>query len=141
MCGWDSISSTTVANSVLAGDRTGPRILELAKIYHDDCGTPITRQRSWPHAQNDGKRLAHTRFAAAMDGSSLSPDQVTLDWSDDAGHTFGTAMPQTVGASTYGQYQWRRLGYARDRVYRLTWQGSGECALNGAWVDILEQGT
>jgi hypothetical protein len=129
-------------NNILAGDRSGPRIFIVSQNYYDDAGVPIIRQRSWPHAQKDGNRLAHTRFVASMDGSALTaPDQVTLDWSDDGGHSFGTALPQSIGNSTYGQYQWRRLGYARDRVYRLTWTRGGEAALNGAWIDIVEQAT
>lgn len=129
-------------SSVLAGDRTGPRILELSRDFYDDNGIPITRQRAWPHAQKDGKRLTHMRFAAAFDGSALTPpDSVTLDWSDDAGHTFGTGLQQTIGNATNGQYQWRRLGSARDRVYRLTWSKGGDAALNGAWLDIMPQGT
>jgi len=142
MAGWGSIGFPGGVNSILAGDRTGPRLLELSRDHYDDCGTPIIRQRSWPHVLNDGKRVAHTRFAAAFDGSALaSPSRVTLDWSDDAGHTFGTPLPQTFRDGTYGQYQWQRLGYARDRVYRLTWSEGGECALNGAWIDVLQQGS
>jgi hypothetical protein len=141
MCGWGT-AGFIGANTIIAGDRTAPRILELSRYQFSDCGTPITRQRSWPHVQQDGKRLAHTRFAAAFDGSGLdAPDQITLDWSDDAGHTYGTGLPQTVNNSTYGQYQWRRLGYARDRVYRLTWSKGGPAALNGAWVDVVGHGT
>lgn len=141
MTGWGSIYGVNSINRILAGDRTGPRILELNKEYYDDCGTPIIRQRAWPHAQKDGRRLVHSRFAAAFDGSALAPDTVTLDWSDDYGHTFGTPVPQTINNRPNGQYQWRRLGSARDRVYRLTWSGRGEAALNGAWLDIVQQAT
>lgn len=142
MAGLGTISDAATGNSVLAGDRTGPRILELSRDAYDDAGIPIIRQRSWPHVQKDGRRVAHTRFAAAFDGSALTPpDQVTLDWSDNAGHTYGTGVAQTVNNAVNGQYQWRRLGYARDRVYRLTWSKGGDAALNGAWIDILPQGT
>ena len=142
MAGWGAIASSGSPNSILAGDRTGPRILELSRFVYDDCGTPIIRQRAWPHAQAEGKRLIHSRFAASMDGSMLpAPDHVTLDFSDDAGHSYGAPLTQTVNNSTYGQYQWRRLGYARDRVYRLTWSQNGDSTLNGAWVDIIQQGT
>jgi hypothetical protein len=50
-------------------------------------------------------------------------------------------VAQTINNQNDGQYQWRRLGYARDRVYRLTWSGQGECALNGAYIDIIPHGT
>ena len=34
------------------------------------------------------------------------------------------------------QMQWRRLGLARDRVFRVTWSEAAFTAINGAWVDI-----
>lgn len=138
MAGWGNTSVTGNPNVIVAGDRTGPRILAISRQnYTDGANVPITRQRAWPHIQaEDGQRVYHSRFAASMSGYQMSPDSVTLDWSDDAGATYGTPVPQTTGGQSNGQYQWRRMGYARDRVYRLTWTGQGECALNGAYVDL-----
>lgn len=142
MAGWGAISPSLHPNSILAGDRTGPRILELSRMTYTDLGDPIIRQRSWPHVQSDGKRLTHSRFAAAFDSGLQNPDEVTLDWSDDGGHNFGAPVTQTViGGSAGAQYQWRRLGSTRDRVYRLTWSRPGAATLNGAWVDIVGQAT
>jgi hypothetical protein len=135
--GWGSVQYVGDPNLVLAGDRTAPRLLQITPDAYTDLGTPIVRQRSWMHVQNDGKRAAHTRFSAAMVGTQLSTDTVDLDWSDDGGQTYGTPVAQTVENQSNGQYQWRRLGYARDRVYRLQWSGQGECALNGAWIDLI----
>jgi hypothetical protein len=127
------------SNTVLVGDRLSPRLFQLrADVYTDD-GAPIVRQRSWMHVQNDGKRAAHTRFSANMVGTALSPDTVNLSWSDDGGQSYGTPVPQTVNNQSNGQYQWRRLGYTRDRVYRMQWQGQGETALNGAWIDVIPE--
>lgn len=126
----------------VVGDRNNGKIYTLDAHTYTDAGTPITRQRSWSHLQgDDGQRVAHSRFSASFAGASLSPDTLALDWSDDAGQTYGQPVNQTIANATNGQYQWRRLGYARDRVYRLTWSGSGECALNGAYVDITPHGT
>ena len=123
-------------SAIYAGDRLTGTLYVLEKDAYTDNGAPITRQRSWAHVQQDGNRLYHSRFAANMTGAALSPDTVTLDWSDDAGQTYGAPVNQTVNNQTDGQYLWRRLGYARDRVYRLTWSGAGECALNGAYIDV-----
>lgn len=142
MAGWGAIPANTLGpNSILAGDRTGPRILMLSRNNFTDCGTPIMRQRSWPHVQQDGKRIAHTRFAAAMAAVDTGAHTVTLDWSDDAGQSFGAPVPQTASGGALAQFQWRRLGYARDRVYRMTWGGSADGALNGAWIDVEGMGT
>jgi hypothetical protein len=141
MGGWGAVATIGYPNAVLAGDRTAARLLMLSRLNYTDVGTPITRQRSWMHVQQDGQRIAHTRFSTSMAGASLSPDTVALDWSDDAGQSFGTPVNQTIGNAMNGQYQWRRLGYARDRVYRLTWSGAGECALQGAYIDVIPEGT
>jgi hypothetical protein len=97
------------------------------------------------HVENEGHRQVHSRFSLNMNGQNLSPDGVQLAWSDDGGFTFGNPVAQTVQSNpypaSYGQYQWRRLGYARDRVYQVSWTGGGETTLNGAWVDLIPQMT
>jgi hypothetical protein len=124
-------------NLVIAGDRTGPRLLEISREVTTDCGIPIQRVRSWPHVMNDQKRLVHSQFVAALQPGQLNPDAVTLRWSDDGGQTWGQPLVQTVGNATNGQYSWRRLGMARDRVYELSWSAQGETALNGAWIEAV----
>lgn len=140
--GWGTTSfSTAPGNATVAGSRLGPQIFNIQRNVYADAGVPIVRQRSWAHNQADGQRIHHARFAASMAGAQLLNDTINLDWSDDAGQTYGSPVPQTINNQTNGQYQWRRLGYARDRVYRLTWSGGGECALNGAYIDVIPQGT
>jgi len=131
-------------NVVLAGDRTAPRILYMDRHEYTDVGTPIQRIRSWPHILNDQKRVSHAQFAAALQPGQLSPDTVSLRWSDDGGQTFGNPVAQNVTNGwppTHGQYSWRRLGMCRDRVYELSWTSLGETALNGAFVDVVPAAT
>lgn len=68
---------------------------------------------------------------------------IHLRWSDDKGRTYGNAVEQSLGAT--GQYlmqpQWRRLGFARDRVFELYWSTNAPIALNGAFIDVVELGT
>jgi hypothetical protein len=65
-----------------------------------------------------------------------APDLIFLDWSDDRGHTYGNRVQQSLGG--LGEYlticQWQRLGYARDRVFRLTWSTPTPTALQGAFI-------
>lgn len=116
-------------------------VLDLANFT--DNGGPIVRQRSFPHLLNDGKRFAYDAFTLDMDcgqGIPTNPTykpQLTLSISDDRGNTFTNLPMQSMGAQ--GQYLtqmiWRRLGLARDRVFRVTWSEPVFTALQGAWLD------
>jgi hypothetical protein len=63
---------------------------------------------------------------------------VSLRWSDDRGHSYGSPVTQQMGA--VGQYrtslQWQRLAVARDRVFELSWSVPCRTALQGAWIDV-----
>ena len=140
-------------NKVVAGDAIAPKLYTLERDVYTDNGLPITRTRSWPHilpgaysqlgvkTESGQQRVSHHQFVAAMSGTNLSPDQISLRWSDDGGQTFGAPVVQTTNNASNGQYSWRRLGMARDRVYELSWTAPGETALNGAWVELEPAGT
>ena len=69
--------------------------------------------------------------------------QVSLRWSDNRGVSFGNAVQQTLGQS--GEYlttpSWNRLGFARDRVFELSWTANAATALNGAYIDVEKMET
>jgi hypothetical protein len=69
--------------------------------------------------------------------------QLTLRWSDDRGVTFGNGVHQSLGKG--GQYKaipsWNRLGFARDRVFELSWTAACASALNGAFIDVEKMET
>lgn len=141
---WGNVQGVeTTQDLVLGGDAATGQLWVIDEGTYTDNGVAIQRTRSWPHIVNDGKRVVHSRFSAALDPSGIVPDGVSLSWSDDGGQTFNPAVTQvaTPSSATYGQYQWRRLGYARDRVYKLQWTGAGNTALNGAWVDTVPSTT
>ena len=62
---------------------------------------------------------------------------VSLRWSDDRGHTYGSPVLQEAGAP--GQYltscQWQRLGYARDRVFEISYSSAVKRVLQGCWLE------
>lgn len=64
---------------------------------------------------------------------------VYLSTSLDKGKSFGSKMAQSVGGQ--GEYltapSWRRLGMARDMVFKLTWSFPAKTALNGAFLDFV----
>lgn len=63
---------------------------------------------------------------------------ISLRWSDDRGHSWGSPVTQDIGEA--GEYrtslQWQRLAYARDRVFELSWSVPMRTALQGAWIDV-----
>jgi hypothetical protein len=72
-------------------------------------------------------------------GAGIVEDNlINLEWSDDRGHSYGSPVSQNIGDR--GRYitslQWQRLGYARDRVFRISWSVPMPTALQGAFIDI-----
>lgn len=119
-----------------------------ANIYTDD-GQPITFLRSFPHIENDGKRLMHRQFIADMEVGT-APETVvdggpliSLRWSDTRGASWGNAIQASLGSA--GEYltsiQFQRLGLARDRIYEISWSAPYKTALNGAWLDMTSART
>jgi hypothetical protein len=127
-------------------------------VYTDTVnGTPgpITCIRGWPHVfsgefdltptgglkapvQSDGKRVQYSEFELDMDtGNAPSAQTVTLRWSFDRGHTFGTDVLQSAGSP--GQFAtyptWQPIGIGRDVVFEIQHTIPGQAALNGAWVN------
>ena len=129
---------------VLAGDWQNNNLYIVDPTVFTDAGAPIKRQRSFPHLINDGKRVFYRQFIA--DIAPGNPAETTpapavdlsLDWSDDRGNTFGSPVTQSIGdIGTYlRSLQYQRLGMARDRVFRLTWSVPADTALQGAWIEV-----
>lgn len=131
----------------ICGDWQNGNLYQIDPKNFTDNGQPISRIRSFPHSQEDNKRIFHHMIVADMDvgddpgtidGSTpFNPPVVSLRWSDTKGRSYGNALLQSLGSG--GQYltnmQWRRLGMARDRVYELSWSTPAITALNGAWLE------
>lgn len=115
---------------------------------YTDNGNPIQCIRSFPHISGgDGNRVLFRQFIADMEVGNGMPDgsapQVSLRWSDTRGMTWGQPVTNDLGA--IGEFstsvQWQRLGYARDRVFELSWTAPVRTALNGAWIDVTRART
>jgi hypothetical protein len=128
----------------LVGDWETGNVYALDPDAYTDNGNPILCLRSFPHISgSDGNRVLFRQFIADMEVGNGLPDdsagpEVRLRWSDDRGRSWGNAVTNSLGK--VGEYltsiQWQRLGYARDRVFELSWSAPVKTALNGAWVDV-----
>jgi uncharacterized membrane protein len=116
-----------VATHGISGDGTilVGRVLgeNLAWLYYRDPTPP--------------PRLALDNVIATIE-PDLEQNLVSLSASDDRGHSFGNPVSQSIG--DIGEYRtslsWRRLGMARDRVFRLEWSVGMPTALQGCWVEV-----
>ena len=126
-----------IDDEVVVGDWENGNIYALDLATATDNGAPIKRVRSFPHMVADGKRMMYRQFLADMQVAipAVGDTEVWLDWSDDRGVSFGNPVLQSLGLT--GEYrtsvQFQRLGMARDRVFRLTWNSNH--ALQGAFVE------
>ena len=126
--------------TVLVGDWEWSYVYVLDRDSYTDAGWAIKRVRSFPHLVNDGKRIFARAFIADLEtGTGPAVDDtnlVSLEISTDRGHSYGSPVTQTLGG--LGEYttsvQWRRLGMARDFVFRISWQAAAQVVLQGAWV-------
>lgn len=134
-------------NTTIVGDWQNGKLYSFDLNNYTDDGNPIIRLRSFPHLVSDGDRVSYTNFMADIEvGTELDPSvdpQITLRWSNDRGVSYGNGLMQSLGRS--GEYRvvpsWSRLGFARDRVFELSWSAACASALNGAWIQVEKMET
>jgi len=112
----------------IVGDPVTGKLYEMSSNFYDDDGIPIQCQRAFPHLINENQYAYHHRLEILAEMGALSPGDpiplIGLDWSDDHGHTWTTAaegrlMPMAASGNYTKRAAFRRLGKARDRVYRV----------------------
>jgi hypothetical protein len=111
----------------LIGDWQTGNIYQMGNAYSDDAGNPIISIRTSQHVyeKNDQNNMFIYRLWVDCEtgvgtNTTLNP-QAELSWSNDGGHTWSNGYQASLGAM--GKYKtrliWRRLGRARDRIWRL----------------------
>jgi hypothetical protein len=113
---------------VLVGDHTNGKIYQLSRNFYTDDGAPIRRVRRAPHITSDLQRqYFHELQIQFQPGVGLSTGQgedpqAMLRWSSDGGSTWSNEYWTSIGKQ--GRYLnraiWRRLGFARDRVFEVS---------------------
>ncbi len=101
---------------------------------------PIVCERTSPHQatpflerQYFGQFVLDAMFGVAPQG--VQP-LVELSYSDDGGYTYSNPSTQSLGrvGERFPRVVWRRLGQARDRVWKLRFSGDAPFAIVGASV-------
>jgi hypothetical protein len=132
----------------VVGDYSNGNLYALDLDTYTDNGSEIVRERTSPHVTKDKNRIFHTRFMVDMetgvgtDSGQGSDPQVMLQWSNDAGHSWSNEHWTSAGAigARRTRVNFRRLGYARDRVYRVRISDPVKVTLLGAEIEV-EEGT
>ena len=140
---WRARVGCAFAGGVVAGDAADGRVWVLDPTYMLEGDAQIVRVATGTAFHAEGRKVEFSRLAAEFEtGVGLvtgqgSDPRVWLSWSNDGGRTFGNDAEARLGA--VGQYrarvEWRRLGQARDRVFRLQWADPVFAALMAANID------
>jgi hypothetical protein len=119
------------------GDYSSGNVYRQSFSLYTDDGATIHRSRTTPHSAAELKRLAHSRLQLEHK-PGISP---TLAWSDDGGETFTSGVPADGPLFAVGDpskilgSEWRRLGRARDRVYRADITDAAAVAIVNAYLE------
>lgn len=126
---WRAALGVAFAGAVIAGDNATAKLWRVDPTYAYEDDAQIIRVATGTAFHAEGKKVFFSRLTAEFEtgvglvtGQGSSP-VAWLAWSDDGGRTWGNAAEASLGA--IGQYrtrvEWRRLGSARHRVFRLQW--------------------
>lgn len=140
-------SSAVAYGMNIVGDYQSGNIYFLDQSNYTDNGNYIPRIRTATHLSSGLNRLFHNSFeldmetGVGLDGTQQGTNpQVILEWSNDGGHTWSNQHFANIGkiGQTRDRVLWRRLGAARDRVYRVTIIDPVKVTLIGAELEISE---
>jgi hypothetical protein len=116
---------------------SGTKTYRLDDETYTIDGDPLRRERTWPHLVSPSmERVVYRGLELAC--TTGHGGNVTLEISNDGGHTFGSPLIRGLGAT--GQWmhrvRWLLLGSARDRVFRIRCSDAVPFAIHGATVEV-----
>ena len=112
---------------VLVGDYENGKLYRVSLSEYTDDGQMVRRVRRCPHITTDLQRQYFHELQIQFEpgvglatGQGDNP-QAMLRWSNDGGFTWSNENWVTIGAQGqyYNRAMWRRLGWARDRIFEV----------------------
>lgn len=119
------------------GDVEGSLYVLDSNQYTDD-GDFIQFERAAPCINAENKRIFFDQIRFDFfTGTNLTAVQVMIDWSDDGGATWSNEILEAYSPGNFSGYiELRRLGYGRNRVFRIRVTSSNYISLSGASLDF-----
>ena len=128
----------------LVGDYSSGKLFSLDPNVYTDDGNPLVRTRIAPHLGNELNRNFYDELeldcqvGMGLPSGQGSDPKIILQVSRDGGKTFGNEQPRGLGKM--GQFRarvvWRRLGYARDLVFKLVMTDPVPVAIVNAYLRV-----
>jgi len=117
----------------LVGDADG-NVYRMSRDAHNFAGDPLVCERTSPNDAMPLRELkTHNMFVldCTTGEAATGEPMVELSWSKDGGATFGNPVMRSAGSlgNRYQRLVWRRLGRARDRVWRIRFSADAPFAI------------
>lgn len=134
------------AGLTLVGDYANGNIYSLDLNTYTDNGQPIERVRICPHIASGANYVFHHSLELLMQaGVGLpigqgSDPKAMLSWSNDGGYSYGNELWASIGkiGERRARVKWRRLGKARDRVYKVVISDPIKVVFTGCELTVTE---
>ena len=134
-------------NKHYLGDYQTGKLYEMSSDYYDEDGNPIISTRISDHFRDPElenvfiSRLYVDAETGAADTSFITtPPQAELSWSNDGGYTWSNSYQASASMGRTGEYSnrliWRRLGYAKQRVFKLVMSDAAKKTIIGSYAEI-----
>jgi len=123
------------------------KVYRLDRAVHRKASDPLAQERVSPHAAAPG--LKTTFFDAFhLDCTTGEAPQgedphVELSWSDDSGANWSNPVSMSIGkvGQRFARLTWRRLGAARDRVWKLRHSANARFDIVNVQIDTHQGNT
>lgn len=119
------------------GDSNGT-LYQLDLNQYTDNGDFIQFERAAPCISSENKRIFFDQIRFDFfTGANTTAVQVMVDWSDDGGANWSNEILQEYQPGDFSGYiELRRLGYGRNRVFRIRVTNNSYLSLSSASLDI-----
>ncbi len=122
----------------IVGDYRIGNIYEMSSLYYDDAGEPIVSIRIAEPVYDPEDKGNVFISRLVMYSECGTQDNAYLSWSNDNGYTWSNEYPCSTG--NVGAYNnrliWRRLGYSRNKVFKVRLSGATRKIINNSFAEI-----